>query len=323
MIAADQTQTSHVSVMREEVLKYLNPKDQGVYLDVTAGRAGHTRDILNAADCKVICLDRDPQAIAEIRSLELKNVHLFNLPFSRMDEAIESLGIEKVDGVLMDLGVSSPQLDQSERGFSFSHDGPLDMRFDPTQGQSAADIINTYSQEDLAHIFFTYGEERRSRAVARAIIAAREHRPITRTTELANIVCSVVKRSPKGGGKNPATRTFQGLRIYTNGELIELERGLQKVTKILAAGGVFVAISFHSLEDRLVKNFLKEPSGRNSVSRHTPLPEDMTVSTDPSRRKYYTKLTGRPVRPSPIECRSNTRARSGILRAAQRTDLAA
>lgn len=311
-----RTAAMHQSVMPAEVLHYLAPKDGELMLDGTAGRAGHTQHLLHAANCQVICLDRDPEAIAEIDALRLEGIHLYQTPFSQMDQAVAALGFDQVDGILLDLGVSSPQLDRAERGFSFMNDGPLDMRMDPQQGQSAADIINEYSQEDLANLIYDYGEERRSRAVARAIVAARRQTPITRTTELADIVRSVVRTAPSVG-IDPATRTFQALRIFVNDELGELDRGLEAALKILRPGGRLVVISFHSLEDRRVKHFIKEKSGRApSVSRHFPQPDDL------SRRSFLNPLTGRAIKASAEECTLNRRARSALLRAASRTELA-
>ncbi|MGB0718567.1 MAG: 16S rRNA (cytosine(1402)-N(4))-methyltransferase RsmH [Alphaproteobacteria bacterium] len=307
---------AHKSVMVPEVLSLLQPTDGELYIDGTAGRAGHTKEILKAADCEVICLDRDPQAIEEIAAMELDRVKILQTPFSRMDEAIEALGIKKVHGVLLDLGVSSPQLDQANRGFSFSKDGPLDMRMDPTSGKSAADVVNELGQDELANLIYDFGEERRSRAVARAIAKARELSPITRTMELADIVRSVVRNAPSVG-IDPATRTFQALRIFVNDELGELDRGLEAALKVLAPGGRLVVISFHSLEDRRVKHFIKAKSGRGiSVSRHLPQPDDL------SRRTFLTPLTGRAIKASTEECKLNRRARSALLRGASRTELA-
>ena len=308
--------TDHKPVMAKEMLHYLTPTSGDVIVDGTAGRAGHTRQILQKADCQVICLDRDPDAIAAIRALRLDGVHLYQTTFSNMDKAIEMLGFDQVDGVLLDLGVSSPQLDCPKRGFSFRHKGPLDMRMNPATGQSAADIVNTFSEADLADILYKFGEERRSRAVARAIVAARHQSSITRTTELAHIVRSVVRTAPSMG-TDPATRTFQALRIFVNDEMGEIDRGLKAALKIMRPGGRLVVISFHSLEDRRVKNFIKEKSGRSkAVSRHLPQPDDL------SRQKYLSPLTGRGVKASPDECAHNRRARSALLRAARRTDLA-
>lgn len=305
----------HLSVMRDEVLNLLAPQDGEIMLDGTAGRAGHIRAMREAADCRVIGLDRDPDAIAEMSAQNLAGVDLYQSPFSQMEEAIAHFGLSQVDGILLDLGVSSPQLDRAERGFSFTKDGPLDMRMDTTRGQTAADVVNEFGQEELANLIYEFGEERRSRAVARAILSARQTRPITRTTELADIVRSVVRKAPSGG-IDPATRTFQALRIFVNDELGELDRGLSAALKILRPGGRLVVISFHSLEDRRVKNFIKVQSGRGkSVSRHLPEPDDL------SRRVYLKPLTGRAITASDEECAINRRARSALLRGACRTDL--
>ena len=305
----------HLPVMKDEVLSLLAPQDGEIILDGTAGRAGHIRALRAAARCQVIALDRDPDAIAEISAQNLEGVDLYQAPFSRMAEVIRYFGVEQVDGILLDLGVSSPQVDRAERGFSFIKDGPLDMRMDSTEGQTAADVVNQFGQEELANVIYEFGEERRSRAVARAILSARQKSPITRTTELADIVRSVVRKAPSGG-IDPATRTFQALRIFVNDELGELDRGLSAALQILRPGGRLVVISFHSLEDRRVKNFIKVQSGRgNSVSRHLPEPDDL------SRQVYLKPLTGRAITASDKECAINRRARSALLRGARRTDL--
>lgn len=305
----------HESVMLPEVLAYLRPQDGETFIDGTAGRAGHTKAILDAADTQVIAIDRDADAIAEIKSQKIEGIHLYQAPFSQLEEAAAHFGFDQVDGILLDLGVSSPQLDRGERGFSFMKEGPLDMRMDQTRGQTAAHVVNEFDQEELANLIYNFGEERRSRAVARAIVAARADAPITRTTELAEIVRSVVRSAPSKG-IDPATRTFQALRIFVNDELGELDRGLDAALKILRPGGRLVVISFHSLEDRRVKHFIKEKSGRNAnVSRHLPQPDDL------SRRAFLNPLTGRAVRASDEECSRNRRSRSALLRAAMRTDL--
>ena len=313
--------------MAREVLDYMQPKPGGIYVDATAGRAGHTRSILNAAeDCTVICLDRDPDAVAAIRAMDLgTHVHVVHSPFSKMESALKDLGIDRVTGILFDLGISSPQIDTQNRGFSYSKDGPLDMRMDPsTQKLTAADVVNTFDKDQLANIFYQYGDERRSRKIASVLIAAREKNgPLKNTTELETVLRSVVGFAP-GRKSNPIARLFQAIRIYVNNEKIELEHGLHCARKILVAGGILVAISFHSMEDRLIKNFLRTNSGhREGGSRHLPCPENdhLSRSTDPNRRKFFRPLTGHGLRPTRMECELNRRARSAILRAAQRTDL--
>ena len=315
MNRAAATDRAHHPVMVNEVLELLTPRDGEIFLDGTAGRAGHSQAILAAADTQVICLDRDPEAIAAIAALARERIHLYQTPFSQMEAAIAALGFAAVDGVLLDLGVSSPQLDKATRGFSFSKDGPLDMRMDPAQGRSAGEIVNTFNQEELANLIYEFGEERRSRAVARAIVKARQQGPIARTMELADIVRSVVRSAPSSG-IDPATRTFQALRIFVNDELGELDQGLKAALKILRPGGRLVVISFHSLEDRRVKQFFREKSGRSkAVSRHLPQPDDL------SRRPFLIPLTGRARKASAEECARNRRARSALLRGALRTEL--
>lgn len=304
----------HRPVMLREVLSHLAPRDGGVYLDGTFGAGGHTRAILDAADCKVIGIDRDRGAIAGGADLVLSangRLVLAEEKFSRLDQVARDLGFERLDGVLLDLGVSSMQIDQAERGFSFRYDGPLDMRMGGN-GTSAADVVNEWSEAELAEVFATLGEERRARAVARAITAARARQRIQRTGELAEIVRSVVHARP--GEIDPATRTFQALRMLVNDELNQLARALHAAEGMLGPGGRLVAIAFHSLEDRMVKTFLAARSGGSLPSRHQPEP----AAPAPSFRL----LTKRPLVPSRAEVEENPRARSAKLRAAERTDAA-
>jgi 16S rRNA (cytosine1402-N4)-methyltransferase len=304
---------AHLPVLCDEVVAALAPRDGAIYVDGTFGGGGYSEALLAAAHCAVIGIDRDPEAIRRGADLEARHggrLTLIEGRFGAMQEHIHTLGIAAVDGVTLDLGVSSPQLDQPERGFSFREDGPLDMRMGRT-GETAADLVNNLPEKDLADLIWRYGEERHSRRVARAINRARGEIRITRTKELADLVRKIVPRS--GDGIDPATRTFQALRIAVNDELGELERGLGAAETMLKPGGRLAIVSFHSLEDRAVKSFLAARSGTGSgVSRHAP--------ADPKRRftPSFKLLSRRPVRPSEAEMQRNPRARSARLRAAER-----
>ena len=307
--------SGHIPVMLDPVLAVLAPGDGEIHVDGTFGGGGYARGLLDAADCMVIGIDRDPAAIARGRAMEQAyggRLTLVEGRFSEMDELVGRQGVAAVDGVALDIGVSSYQLDDGARGFSFRVDGPLDMRMGDA-GPSAADLVNDLGERELADLIFRLGEERRSRAVARAIVAARQNSPITRTGELADIVRSVVRKS--ADGVDPATRTFQALRLYVNDELGELERGLAAAERILRAGGRLAVVAFHSLEDRIVKNFLSERSGRSArPSRHMP---DVPGA---ERAPSFRLLTRKPVMPSSDEIAVNPRARSARLRAAVRTE---
>jgi 16S rRNA (cytosine1402-N4)-methyltransferase len=299
-------------VLAQPVIELLAPKDGGIYLDGTFGAGGHTRLMLQAADCRVIALDRDQSAIALGAGLVeamAGRLILMQSRFADLEEALADASVRKVDGVLLDVGVSSMQLDQSERGFSFRQDGPLDMRMGG-DGASAADIIAHASTRDLAAIIRTLGEERHAGQIARAIVAARASAPITSTLELAEIVSKVVRSRP--GEIHPATRTFQALRIFVNDELRQLVDALHAAERVLAPGGRLVVISFHSLEDRIVKHFMAEHARMPSVSRYQPEAEHAARS--------FRLLTSRPVTADAEEIQANPRARSAKLRAAERTD---
>ena len=300
----------HVPVMLEEVMAVLQPRDDAIYVDGTFGGGGYSAALLERAKCRVVGIDRDAEAIARGRVLAERfegRLTLIHGRFSQMDALLGAQGVGKADGVALDIGVSSFQLDASERGFSFAADGPLDMRMDASQSMSAADLVNTLSEEDLVRILSRYGEEKRAKTLARAIIAAR---PISRTGELADVAERVLGRREK---IHPATRTFQALRIAVNDELGELERGLEAAERVLNPNGRLAVVSFHSLEDRIVKRFLAERSGRTGQgSRHAP--------ERPAGEAPTFELLGKnPQTPDDDEVRSNPRSRSARLRAAVRT----
>lgn len=304
----------HRPVMLREVLSFLAPKDGGRYLDGTFGAGGHTRAILAAADCRVLGLDRDPSAIAAGAELVEASNHRLELAearFSGLDVVAEERGFSPLDGILLDLGVSSMQLDRPERGFSFRYEGPLDMRMGRA-GPSAADIVNAWPEAELVRVFATLGEERRARAVARAIVRAREGGRIERASELAEVIRSVVHARP--GEIDPATRSFQALRMLVNEELQEIARALLAAERMLKPGGRLVVISFHSLEDRIVKTFFNARGRAAAPSRHLPEAEYAPPTFIP--------LTKKPAGPTAEEVRENPRARSAKLRAAERTEAA-
>ena len=310
-----QSRSRHIPVLLSEVLSALQIKDGETCIDGTFGAGGYSCAILQAANCNVLAIDRDPAAIEAGQSLvqELKpRLTLVSGRFGELDRIAEAEGLGAVDGVVLDIGVSSMQLDEAERGFSFLHDGPLDMRMSAS-GMSAADFLNTAAEAEIARVIFEYGEERRSRHIARAIVKERSERPFARTRELADLVFRVF-RGQREEGKHPATRTFQGLRIYVNDELGELTRGLAAAERILKPGGRLVVVTFHSLEDRIVKRFLIERAGREPRgSRH--LPEASVKFSVPSFRIINT----RPLTPQKGELDVNSRARSARLRSAIRT----
>ncbi len=309
------TQAEHIPVMVNEVIDVLSPRDGGIYVDGTFGRGGYSKAILNAAKCTVWGIDQDPEAVNTGRQLEQDwpaQFHMLEGRFGDMESMIEEHCTKLVDGIALDLGVSSPQLEQAERGFSFRHDGPLDMRMGKS-GPTAADLVNNLSEEELADIIYLYGEERRSRRVARKIIEERAKAPITRTLQLAEIVRSVVPKERRG--IDPATRTFQALRIKVNDELGELERGLEAAEKLLNPGGRLAVVSFHSLEDRTVKQFLKDRCA-GDTGRYRHLPPIATEAPDPTFKMLFRKA----LKPSAEEAARNPRSKSARLRAAIRTN---
>ena len=299
----------HIPVLLDEVIAALDPQPGDLIVDATFGAGGYTRALLGRG-ATVHAFDRDPDAIAAGEKWPEAGENpprlvLHPRRFSEMAAVLHDSGVARVDGVVMDIGVSSMQLDQADRGFAFSLSGPLDMRMSQ-DGPSAADFVNTAAEGDIADVLYQYGEERQSRRVARAIVAAR---PLETTGDLARVVRKALGYRP-GAPKDPATRSFQAIRIHINAELDELEAGLSGATELLGEGGRLAVVSFHSLEDRIVKRFLRDASGTRSGSRHLPLPE--------TRAPLYTRIA-RPVRPSEAEIDRNPRARSSVLRAAIRT----
>ena len=303
------TGAPHIPVLLDEVIEALDPQPGDVVIDATFGAGGYTRALLDRG-ATVHAFDRDPDAIAlgrTWRETEDNPPRLILHPhrFSEMLDVMTSTGVAKVDGVVMDIGVSSMQLDQAHRGFAFSSDGPLDMRMSQ-DGQSAADFLNTADEAAIADVLYTYGEERQSRRVARAIVAAR---PLETTGALARVVRKALGHKPHDK-KDPATRTFQAIRIHVNGELDELSQGLSAAEHLLCEGGRLAVVSFHSLEDRIVKRYLREASSTPSASRHVP----MVAQDDP----VFSKIS-KAIKPTDAEIERNPRSRSSVLRHATRT----
>ncbi|MFD2263585.1 16S rRNA (cytosine(1402)-N(4))-methyltransferase RsmH [Lacibacterium aquatile] len=303
--------SEHIPVLLDEVVTSVAAKAGDVIVDGTFGRGGYSRAVLASADCRLIAVDRDPEALAVGQRLEAELAGRFTIlagTFGAMDDLLGAQA--PVDGVMLDIGVSSPQIDEAERGFSFRLDGPLDMRMSRS-GESAADIVNAAGEEELANIFYRYGEERHSRRVARAIVMARAEEPFTRTLQLAAVIRRAVPKSKDG--IDPATRSFQGLRIAVNDELGELERGLVAAEKVLKPGGRLVVVTFHSLEDRIVKDFMRNRGGLAPAgSRYQPEVQRRAPSFRLDNKKA--------VEPGEAELARNPRARSSKLRVAIRTE---
>jgi len=310
---------SHVPVLLEEAVAALAIKDNGTYVDATFGRGGHSGKILERLGPRgrLLALDRDPAAQAAAAAIRDQRFRFRHAWFSELPEVLDAEAIDTVDGVLLDLGVSSPQIDNPERGFSFRADGPLDMRMDPTRGQPASEWLARATEGELRGVIGDYGEERFAQQIARAIIAARAHQPIQRTGQLAAIVAKAVGTRGRGDrSQDPATRTFQALRIHINQELTELSLALERVLPRLALGGRLAIISFHSLEDRRVKQFFRRHAqaygGDARLARVAIATRTLPVPP--------LKLIGRAIRPRDAEIAANPRARSAHLRVAERTE---
>lgn len=312
-----QQQFKHVTVLLDEAVNGLNIKPNGIYIDGTFGRGGHSRLILSqlGAQGRLIAIDRDPEAIKVAQAIDDPRFMIKHGPFSAIAEYVEEEGLTgKIDGVLLDLGVSSPQLDDPERGFSFMRDGPLDMRMDPTKGQSAQQWLMDADADDIAWVLKTFGEERFAKRIARAIVERNhnpEEEPLTRTRHLAELIAKV---SPmKDRHKHPATRSFQAIRIYINSELEEIEKALEGAMNVLAPQGRLSVISFHSLEDRLVKRFIRKNSKGPSVPAGIPLTEAQIKELGAAQLRDLGKM-----KPSENEIDENPRARSSVLRFAEK-----
>ena len=305
----------HITVLLNEAVDALNIRPSGIYVDGTFGRGGHSRLILSRLNeqGRLIVFDKDPTAIAVAQELAQQDqrVSVFHQGFSHFDAACTELGISQIDGALFDLGISSPQIDDASRGFSFRFDAPLDMRMDTTRGESAAEWLMHADEQEIHEVIKNYGEERFSRQIARAIVAKRIEAPIHTTGQLAEIAAQCVRSREKG--QHPATRTFQAIRIYINRELDEVAQVLPQVTARLNTHGRLAVIAFHSLEDRIVKQFMREHS------THAPLPKWAAVR-EADLPKPPLKIVGKPIKAGAEELNYNPRARSAILRVAERTD---
>ena len=308
--------SAHKAVLLREAVDALAVKPDGVYVDGTFGRGGHSRLILErlGESGRLIAFDRDPAAWAAAHTLGDKRFQMVHSSFSRMQEVLRQLDVEKVDGILLDLGVSSPQLEDADRGFSFRLDGPLDMRMDTSRGQTAAEWLASVSEAHLEEVIRNYGEDRFAKQIARAIVAARSREPIATTHQLAAVVAAAVRSRKREDKQNPATRTFQAIRIYINQELEKLSMVLPQCVEILKPGGRLVAISFHSLEDRIVKRFMRELANPDRLPKEVPL-RALEVQRL-SRNKL--RVVGKPLSPTTEELASNPRARSAVMRVAER-----
>ena len=302
---------AHVTVLLEEAVGALAIKADGTYVDATFGRGGHSRRILSELNEKgrLVAVDRDPQAIAAGAMINDSRFLLVHRAFGELAEAAREAGVRDVDGVLFDVGVSSPQIDDGERGFSFRYDAPLDMRMDTTQGETAAEWLARAEIRDITEVIRNYGEERFAFQIAKKVVAARVEQPIVTTGQFAALVRETVRtREP---GQDPATRSFQALRIHINQELRQLEVALPQALELLKPGGRLVVISFHSLEDRIVKNFMRDQSVADALPKNLPLRADQLP-------KPKLRLVGKAIKPSAAEIDANPRARSAVMRIAEK-----
>lgn len=302
---------AHVTVLLEEAVASLAIKADGVYMDATFGRGGHSRLILSRLGerGRLVAVDRDPQAIAAGAAIGDGRFSLVHRAFGELSAAADDVGLSAVDGVLFDVGVSSPQIDDAGRGFSFRYDAPLDMRMDTTEGETAAEWLARAELKEITEVIRNYGEERFAFQIAKKVVAARSEQPIVTTAQFAALVREAVRtREP---GQDPATRSFQALRIHINQELRQLEVALPQALDLLKPGGRLVVISFHSLEDRIVKNFMRQQSTADSLPRHLPLRADQLP-------KPKLALVGKAIKPSATEIAANPRARSAVMRVAEK-----
>ena len=306
---------AHTTVLLHEAVEALAIKPDGIYVDGTFGRGGHSAQILErlGSNGRLIALDKDPAAVAAGKAWRDARFHMVHRGFAQLAEVLRELGVAKVDGILLDLGVSSPQLDDADRGFSFRFDAPLDMRMDTSSGMTAAQWLAGVDESLLTEVIRDYGEERFAKQIARAVVAARAVEPIRTTRQLVELVGKTVRT--REAGQNPATRTFQAIRIYLNGELEELARVLPECVTLLKTGGHLVVISFHSLEDRIVKHFMRDMAQGDKLPRNVPI----RASEVPQGRLH---LIGKATRATGAEVLANPRARSAVMRVAERSDVA-
>ncbi|WP_435627588.1 16S rRNA (cytosine(1402)-N(4))-methyltransferase RsmH [Candidatus Ferrigenium straubiae] len=306
---------AHTTVLLNEAVEALAIRPDGIYVDGTFGRGGHSARILErlGSEGRLIALDKDPAAVAVGKAWRDARFRMVHRGFAQLAEVLREEGVAKVDGILLDLGVSSPQLDEAERGFSFRFDAPLDMRMDTSSGMTAAEWLATADEGLLTEVIRDYGEERFAKQIARAVVAARAVQPIHTTRQLVELVGKAVRT--REAGQNPATRTFQAIRIYLNGELEELERVLPECVTHLKAGGRLAVISFHSLEDRIVKRFMRDMAEGDKLPRDVPI----RASEVPQGRM---RLVGKAVRAAEAEVKANPRSRSAVMRVAERSDVA-
>jgi 16S rRNA (cytosine1402-N4)-methyltransferase len=305
----------HETVLLQQAVAALNIRSQGTYIDGTFGRGGHSRYLLAqlSEQAKLLVFDKDQQAITVAEQLAQQDgrVMVNHASFAQMKQGVEQAGLlGKVDGILLDLGVSSPQLDQAERGFSFLRDGPLDMRMNQEAGQTVAQWLNNAELRDIRHVLHVYGEEKFAALIAKHIVEQRQKKPFERTLQLAQLISDVIPAKAQEKGKHPATRSFQALRIFINGELDDLQQVLNDSVAMLAEGGRLVVISFHSLEDRIVKHFIREQEKGPELPRHIPV---QAISRDP-----HLKSVGKAIKADEAEVAANVRSRSAVMRIAEK-----